>query len=436
MAIGNNLTPLQTTTELKKLSIKLDTIEENAQVNLIEHIKVNNVIQSIVDKTVDITVPTHTSQLTNNSNFVVDASYVHTDNNFSTTEKNKLSGITDGATKVQSSSINGNIKINDVETTVYTKPVLTSSEVITALGYTPAQPYTAGSGINIDSNNNIINAGVRSIDTGTTNGTISVNTNGTSVDVSVYGLGSLAYKSSLTAGEVGAIPTSSLGIVNGVAQLDSSGKVPESQLPSYVDDIIEGYYYENKFYEDSTHTTEITGESGKIYVDLETNKTYRYSGSGFVVVSETLALGTTSSTAFRGDYGNIAYTHAVTNKGSAFESGLYKITTNSEGHVTAATAVTKSDITNLGVPSSDTTYSFAEGNTNGAFSVTPLNGSATSVSIHGLNNAAYKDIDTSLTTTSTSTNLPTSAAVASLASSIQGCSSTATSLTCTLPDNL
>ena len=48
--------------------------------------------------------------------------------------------------------------------------------------------------------------------------------------------------------------------------------------------------------------------------------------------------------------------HAVTNKGSAFASGLYKITTNSEGHVTGATAVAKSDITALGIPESDTTY--------------------------------------------------------------------------------
>ncbi|MBP5596972.1 MAG: hypothetical protein J6Y02_16430 [Pseudobutyrivibrio sp.] len=67
-----------------------------------------------------------------------------------------------------------------------------------------------------------------------------------------------------------------------------------------------------------------------------------------------LALGTSSSTAFRGDYGNSAYVHAVTNKGSAFTNGLYKITTNSEGHVTAATAVAKADITALGIPGSDT----------------------------------------------------------------------------------
>lgn len=65
-----------------------------------------------------------------------------------------------------------------------------------------------------------------------------------------------------------------------------------------------------------------------------------------------LALGTTSSTAFRGDYGNTAYQHA-TAKGAAFSSGLYKITTNAQGHVTAATKVVKADITALGIPGSD-----------------------------------------------------------------------------------
>lgn len=60
------------------------------------------------------------------------------------------------------------------------------------------------------------------------------------------------------------------------------GKVPASELPSYVDDIIEGYYYNGAFYTDSAHTTPITGETGKIYVDLSTNKQYRWSGSAYV----------------------------------------------------------------------------------------------------------------------------------------------------------
>lgn len=63
------------------------------------------------------------------------------------------------------------------------------------------------------------------------------------------------------------------------------GKVPASQLPSYVDDIIEGYYYNDAFYEDAQHTTEITGETGKIYIDLDTNKSYRWSGSVYVEIA-------------------------------------------------------------------------------------------------------------------------------------------------------
>ena len=89
----------------------------------------------------------------------------------------------------------------------------------------------------------------------------------------------------------------------GVATLGTDGKVPSSQLPSFVDDVIEGYYYQNKFYEDSAHTTEITGEAGKIYVDLSTMKTYRWSGSAYVVISETIAIGTTQGTAYDGASG-------------------------------------------------------------------------------------------------------------------------------------
>ena len=79
---------------------------------------------------------------------------------------------------------------------------------------------------------------------------------------------------------------SQIGAANGIASLDSTGKVPSSQLPSYVDDVIEGYYYNGKFYTDSAHTEEITPETGKIYVDLDTNKTYRWSGTTYVEISQ------------------------------------------------------------------------------------------------------------------------------------------------------
>ena len=138
-----------------------------------------------------------------------------------------------------------------------------------------------------------------------------------------------------------------------------TGVIAAANLPSFVDDILDGYYgsdgifYQHYDAKTKKYSDAYTGETGKIYVDLNTNKTYRWSGSKYVVVSETIALGETSSTAYRGDRGAVAYNHAAAH-GSAFANGLYKITTNAQGHVTAATAVQKSDITALGIPAQDT----------------------------------------------------------------------------------
>lgn len=85
-----------------------------------------------------------------------------------------------------------------------------------------------------------------------------------------------------------------VGIANGIAELDANGKVPESQLPSYVDDVLE-YTQKSEF--------PTTGETGKIYVATNTNLTYRWSGSTYVEISPSLAIGTTSSTAFAGSRG-------------------------------------------------------------------------------------------------------------------------------------
>lgn len=97
------------------------------------------------------------------------------------------------------------------------------------------------------------------------------------------------------------IPASQKGSSGGVAELDSDGKVPSSQLPSYVDDVVE--------YPNRTSFPE-TGEDGKIYVDESTNQTYRWSGSDYVIIGTSLALGETSSTAYRGDRGKAAYDHS------------------------------------------------------------------------------------------------------------------------------
>lgn len=137
-----------------------------------------------------------------------------------------------------------------------------------------------------------------------------------------------------------AIPSSQKGVANGVAELDANGIVPTSQLPAFVDEVIEA---------STTDDFPVVGSTGKIYVATSTNLTYRWAGSAYVEISPSIALGETSSTAYRGDRGAEAYAHAVTNKGNQYSSGFYKITTNSEGHVTGATPVEKSDITALGI---------------------------------------------------------------------------------------
>lgn len=193
------------------------------------------------------------------------------------------------------------------------------------------------------------------------------------------------------------------GAKSGLAELDANGKVPAAQLPSYVDDVIEAYKSGADFYEDSAHTAakKITGESGKIYVDLHTNVTYRWSGTAYVEISASLALGETDSTAYRGDRGKIAYEHsqsahartdatataASTTNGkikidgsdvtvythpsyAAKTSGLYKITVDATGHVSAATAVAKDDITALGIPGSGYTHPTHTSHAAGIYKIT------------------------------------------------------------------
>lgn len=86
----------------------------------------------------------------------------------------------------------------------------------------------------------------------------------------------------------------SKGAPNGLASLNESGIIPSAQLPSYVDVVIEVDTFSN---------LPDTGESGKIYIVQDTNLTYRWSGTDYVEISKSLALGETSSTAYPGDKG-------------------------------------------------------------------------------------------------------------------------------------
>lgn len=105
----------------------------------------------------------------------------------------------------------------------------------------------------------------------------------------------------LDAADVGAVDVALVGAPDGVAELDSGGLVPSSQLPSYVDDVIEAANFA---------ALPGTGATGKIYVTLDNNLTFRWSGSAYAEISASLALGETSSTAYRGDRGKTAYDHS------------------------------------------------------------------------------------------------------------------------------
>lgn len=128
------------------------------------------------------------------------------------------------------------------------------------------------------------------------------------------------------------IPKTEKGSANGVATLDGTGRVPAVQLPSFVDDVVDlvdfvatapttGMVAGQKRYITGTKkiftsTSATSGtvsdpEADKIYVRISNNTTYRWSGSDMIQLDSGLALGETSSTAYRGDRGKIAYDHSI-----------------------------------------------------------------------------------------------------------------------------
>lgn len=116
----------------------------------------------------------------------------------------------------------------------------------------------------------------------------------------------------------------------GFAKLGVDGKVPASQLPSYVDDVIECYIvpsstpYSVGWLTLEQYGTALTPEANKIYLVIEdgdyANRQYRWSGSQYVIISESLALGEVSGTAYEGSKGKqnadaIAQLQSVVNAG-------------------------------------------------------------------------------------------------------------------------
>lgn len=308
--------------------------------------------------------------------------------------------------------------------------------------------YTADGGITL-TGTNFTNSGVRAISTGDNNGTINVNTNGTKTQVAVAGLKDMAFKANvepsdingiigvgnggtgvaslangevligngssalvtraideteggtagsnslITSGAVNAgltkkINTSLIGERNGVAELDADGLIPMARIPGGLANV-QGFDHFSDFPSE--------GERNTIYVDRETNIQYRWDGSQYIpLTGGGLELGETAETAYSGDKGAAAYKHAVTNKGQQFAEGLYKITTNAEGHVTGAVKATAADFIALGL---------VDLNSNQALTNKTYNG-------YNLAAASAKAVDTSVAIESESVNLPTSKAVATL----------------------
>ena len=141
-------------------------------------------------------------------------------------------------------------------------------------------------------------------------------------DVSAWAKAST--KPTYTASEVGAIPTTQKGAASGVATLDANGQVPTSQLPSFVDDVLEGSAQSVTQSAAGTYTATgfilkgetkaCTPEDGKIYIDSvgdnATNIEFRWTGTQFASIGTNLVLGETSNTAYRGDRGKTAYDHS------------------------------------------------------------------------------------------------------------------------------
>ena len=261
---------------------------------------------------------------------------------FTAAFQTKLTGITVGATKVENSATNGNIKINGTEATVYSHP---------GTGTNPHGTTKTDIGLGNVTNNE--QATKVEFDAHTGNATVHITgpertawnaketpgaaqtkatqaltdakeytdlhtalvNNPHAVTQAQVGLGSVENKSSSTIRSeiteanvttaLGYTPLKSTlkGADSGLAELDTNGKVPASQLPSYVDDVLE-------FAELSSFPA--TGEPGKIYTAIDTNMIYRWGGTTYVEISASLALGTTSSTAYYGDKGKIAYDHSQT----------------------------------------------------------------------------------------------------------------------------
>lgn len=129
-------------------------------------------------------------------------------------------------------------------------------------------------------------------------------TAGTKAKITFNAKGQVTSGADLIASDIPSLATSKITGLDTALGLKAdlvAGKVPSSQLPSFVDDVEE---YAN------FAALPVTGETGKIYITLDDNKTFRWSGSVYASLGSGVALGETSETAYRGDRGKTAYDYS------------------------------------------------------------------------------------------------------------------------------
>lgn len=405
------------------LKDKLNGIANGAEVNVQANWNETDVNSDAYIKNKP-SIPTKTSELQNDSNYVVDKNYIHTDNNYTNADKTSVGTIKDKVDKVEGKGLSTNDltdalkkqydeavvdkhthtnkQILDEITAPYTEEEKTKLEsiedgaqknTVTGVKGSSETVYRTGN-INITKENiglsNVDNVkqwsndnhpttlsgygitdGVDSTDFNTLKGRVDTNEDniamldsdieGLNTDVETLKTDVTTVKNAVTtiqddyvpksrkingkalssdimldASDVKAISTSQKGVANGVAELDANGLIPSSQLPSYVDDVLE---YDTK----TDFPT--TGESGKIYIATDTNLQYRWTGTQYVEISPSLALGETSSTAYRGDRGKIAYDHSQKTSGNPHNVTKSDIGLGNVGNFKAVSTVASQGLT-------------------------------------------------------------------------------------------
>lgn len=212
------------------------------------------------------------------------------------------------------------------------------------------------------------------------------------------------------------VKRSEMGVAGGVATLDEDGKVPSSQLPSYVDDIVDVYAtYEKSttgvlsnivLYSDAGKTKLVTGEAGKIYQNVEEGEPgyqFRWTGSVFSQTgASSLIIGEVAGTAFDGARGKTVESSLQSHKNdknnphevTKTQIGLGNVDNTSDANKPVSTA--QAAAIAAAVEALDATVTSTDG-TNVQVKVTETNGKVTAVNITTDNTAKNSDLATEVT---------------------------------------